>query len=81
MARVFGGVTDDQSRRRAIWETLSGIPSITVLIPFIFYLEFGINWTARVGSHRILRCLLSSLGVGPVFLPRTEYHPLVLGQR
>ena len=74
MARVFGGVTDDPSRRGAIRETLSGIPSITVLIPFIFYLEFGIigplGWGLTVFFDAY--CLLWALGL--FFLPRTEYH-------
>jgi len=65
MARVFGGVTDDQSRRGAIRETLSGIPSITVLIPFIFYLEFGIigplGWGLTVFFDAY--CLLWALGL------------------
>jgi len=74
MARVFGGVTDDQSRRGAIKENLSGIPSITVLIPFIFYLQFGIigslGWGLTVFFDAY--CLLWALGL--FFLPRTEYH-------
>jgi hypothetical protein len=74
MARLFSGVTDDSSRRRAIGEWLSGVPKCTVLIPFIFYLRFGLidelGWGLTVFFD--VYCLLWAIGL--FFLPRTEYH-------
>lgn len=74
MARIFGGVTDDVSRRRAIVEFVSGVPNITVLIPLIFYLEFGairpLGWGCTVFFD--VYCLLWAVGL--YFRPRTEYH-------
>ncbi|MCW5849737.1 MAG: hypothetical protein KIT87_06615 [Anaerolineae bacterium] len=74
MGRIFSGVTDDASRRRAIREWLAAIPQLTVLIPFIFYLRFGeigpLGWGLTVFFD--VYCLLWAIGL--YFQPRTEYH-------
>lgn len=74
MARVFAGVTDDNSRRRAILEWLAEVPRITVLIPFMYYLRFGrigpLGWGLTVFFD--VYCLLWVVGL--YFRPRTEYH-------
>lgn len=74
MARIFSGVTDDASRRRAISEWLLEMPRCTVLIPFIFYLRFGmvgpLGWGLTVFFD--VYCLLWAIGL--FFQPRTEYH-------
>ncbi len=77
MARIFSGVTDDTSGRRAIGEWLHGIPRCSVLIPLIFYLGFGtvgpLGWGLTVFFD--VYCLLWAIGL--YFLPRTEYHSRV----
>ncbi len=74
MARVFAGATDDESRQRAIRDCLYSIVPLTVLIPFIFYIRFGmigpLGWGLTVFFD--VYCLLWALGL--YFLPRTEYH-------
>jgi hypothetical protein len=74
MARIFAGVTDDASRRRAIRMWLSGVSQCTALIPFVFYLRFGeigaLGWGLTVFFD--VYCLLWAFGL--FFLFRTEYH-------
>jgi hypothetical protein len=74
MARVFAGVTDDVSRRRAVLEWISATPKITVLIPVAFYLRFGaigpLGWGIAVFFD--VYCLLWAIGL--YFRRRTEYH-------
>jgi hypothetical protein len=74
MARVFAGVTDDVSRRRAILEWLGATPKITALIPMAFYLEFGaigpLGWGCAVFFD--VYCLLWAIVL--YFRTRTEYH-------
>jgi len=74
MARIFSGVTDEASRRRAIRDWLLAVPQLTVLIPFIFYLRFGfigpLGWGLTVFFD--VYCLLWAVGL--YFRPRREYH-------
>ena len=81
MPRVFAGVTDDVSRRRAILEWLGATPKITVLIPVAFYLRFGaigpLGWGSAVFFD--VYCLLWAIGL--YFGPRAEYHSQVRPRR
>lgn len=74
MARVFGGVEDEESRPGAILNWLSAIVPVTVLIPMVFYGRFGtvgpLGWGLTVFFD--VYCLLWALGL--YFQPRTEYH-------
>jgi hypothetical protein len=77
MARIFGGVTDEASRSRAIRNCLYAVPQISVLIPFIFYLRFGrvgpLGWGATVFFD--VYSLLWAIAL--YFRPRTKYHTRV----
>jgi len=77
IARTFGGVTDEASRRRAIRNWLLMVPVLTVLIPSIFYLRFlevgPLGWGCTVFFD--IYCLLWALGL--YFLPKKQFHSKV----
>jgi len=78
VARTFFGVdADPASRKAAIKQLLVAAASCIVLIPLLFYMNFGevgdLGWGLTV--FFVVYCLLSTLGL--YFRARPEYHTTV----
>jgi hypothetical protein len=75
VARIFFGVdSDDLSRKRTIQHLLGTAVASAVLVPLLFYLQFGevgpLGWGTTI--FFVVYCLLAATGL--FFLPKTEYH-------
>jgi hypothetical protein len=75
VARTFFGVGSDRaSRNEAIRRLLVSAILFAVLVPLLFYIEFGevgpLGWGMTI--FFVVYCLLSATGL--FFLPRPEYH-------
>lgn len=73
-AAVFGAKDGVESRRRVARKFLFGLPAIVVIIPALFYLEFGVvdafAWSFTV--FLVVLCLLIAVGLYYADMP--EYH-------
>ena len=74
VARIFFGVTDDISRRRAIRHYLAWVLWFSILIPARFYSNFNevgpLGWGTTIFFAAY--CLLTAIGL--YFQPRLQYH-------
>lgn len=75
VAHTFFGVgSDNASRQEAIRNLLVAAASFAVLVPLLFYMEFGevgpLGWGMTI--FFVVYCLLAATGL--YFLPRPEYH-------
>ncbi len=75
VARIFFGVGSDKfSQQKAIRQLLVQAILFAVLVPLLFYLNFGevgpLGWGMTI--FFVVYCLLAAVGI--FFLPRPEYH-------
>ena len=75
-ARYFG-VTDPESRKKAIRDCLIGAVEAPILVPLLFYIRFREVGPLGWGVTVFFVAYLLVEAVGLYFRPRTEYHTKV----
>ncbi|HJQ31214.1 MAG TPA: hypothetical protein VJ866_03495 [Pyrinomonadaceae bacterium] len=74
VAKSFFGVTDEASRRRAIWQCFVSAAWSAVGVPALFYLRFGEVGPLGWGTTVFFVAYFLLAAVGLFFRPLTEYH-------
>ncbi|HEY8227642.1 MAG TPA: hypothetical protein VIG25_20390 [Pyrinomonadaceae bacterium] len=79
VSRIYFGVVDSNSRRRAIRQCLIGAVEAAVLVPSLFYLRFRAVGPLGWGTTVFFVVYLLLTAIGLYFRTRPEYHsPIAL---
>ena len=74
VGRIYFGVINDGSRKRAIRQCLLGAVEATVLVPLLFYIRFRAVGPLGWGTTVFFVVYLMLTAIGLNFRPRTEFH-------